>query len=106
MVCGCECPECRDTEACGGCGYAACSVRPRLTSAADFPYGAKGICYFALDGGVVRAVRTTGELRAAVEAGRAGTVKLYAVWPGKYRSDLFVVDDLDAIAARVGLVPA
>ncbi|RSM60067.1 hypothetical protein DMB66_25620 [Actinoplanes sp. ATCC 53533] len=34
----------------------------------------------------------------------AGTSRLFAVWPGDYSSDLFVIDDLDAYARAVGLI--
>jgi hypothetical protein len=35
---------------------------------------------------------------------KVGQSRLFAVWPGNYRSDLFVVDDLDEYARANGLI--
>lgn len=73
---------------------------PRKTSATgNFPYSNPLVCYFALaeDGPVQLHYvkdRKLGLLHAA-----KGEITIYAVWPGRYRSDLFVVDDLAPLAA-------
>ncbi|WP_325041453.1 hypothetical protein [Kribbella sp.] len=36
---------------------------------------------------------------------RSGASRLYAVWPGKYRSDLFLIDDIDEYERAIGLQP-
>jgi hypothetical protein len=76
----------------------------RLASAAPFPYGYPGrVCYLEQTGENVVQCSTRDELRQAVLRARRGESRLLAVWPGEYRSDLFLVDDLDAMAAAVGV---
>lgn len=105
-TCGCTCDQCRHPITnCGGCGAAACDVRPRLTSAApNFPHSwPKAICYFTVTNGNVMTVRTRDEMRAAVKAAQLGLLLIYAVWPGQWRTDLFLVDDVDVLAAELGI---
>lgn len=101
--CGCTCEQCRDTDDCGGCGHAVCDVRPRYSAAAAFPHGWPGyVCYFTVaHDGRVSALRTREEMRAGVRAALADRTTLYAAWPGEHRTDLFLVDDLDVLAARI-----
>lgn len=63
-----------------------------------FPYEAKSTCFISVDGnGTVKQIHHNKmELTAAYERALSKECKLYAVWPGKYSSDLFIVDDLDA----------
>ena len=54
-------------------------------------------------------VGTDGSVRFGRDAGTyaratAGDVRLYAVWPGNWSSDLFVIDDLDEYARAFGIV--
>lgn len=46
------------------------------------------------------------DFSSAAEAYRraaAGEIRLYAVWPGEYSSDLFEIDDLNAFADAFGV---
>jgi hypothetical protein len=76
---------------------------PRSAGAlgADFPYTLETMCYLE--------VSTDGSVRWGTDAGayeraRVGDVRLYAVWPGKWASHLFVIDDLDQYARAFGIV--
>lgn len=70
-----------------------------------FPYSAKTICYILVmqDGTVQQVQHTVGGLTDAYAAAREGKAMLYAVWPGQWRSDLFVIDDLEAFASAIGI---
>ncbi|HEU0132705.1 MAG TPA: hypothetical protein VFQ85_17105 [Mycobacteriales bacterium] len=75
----------------------------RLASQAPFPYVRPGrVCYIEQTGEQVVQITTIGDLREAVGRARAGGSRLLAVWPGEWRSDLFLIDDLDALAANIG----
>ncbi|NLU81079.1 hypothetical protein HCA58_22575 [Micromonospora sp. HNM0581] len=77
--------------------------KPRSAAAAgkDFPYDLPTTCFIEVsnDGSV-----SQGADVQAYERAVAGTSRLFAVWPGNYSSDLFVIDDLDAYARAVGIV--
>jgi hypothetical protein len=64
-----------------------------------FPY--KGIgprsYYTVTPDGVLNQLHAVGELREAIKRAKHGEVALLAVWTGQYNSDLFFIDDLDAI---------
>ena len=97
------------------------ATEPRLTSAnPDFPWNAGTVCFFVLDGDEIQYLRFVGDRRDAVQAAWQSflearrefgpdmdlddvDVKLYAVWPGQYRSDLFRVDDINEMAAAIGV---
>lgn len=70
-----------------------------------FPYAAKPICYLLVmpDGNVRQIQHTKGELAEAYAAASEGKAVLYAVWPGEWRSDLFVIDDLELFADKLGI---
>ena len=46
---------------------------------------------------------TVGEKRSAYINAQAGISKIFAVWPGRWRSDLFIIDDLDAFSEKQSL---
>jgi len=73
-----------------------------------FPYTMPTVCYIFVDNdGVVKQVpHVTDDIRQAYCDVVNGSGTLYAVWPGKYRSDIFIIDDLDAFAVGFGLVPS
>jgi hypothetical protein len=77
---------------------------PRPASEAPFPYGHAGgsVCYMELGPDGLRQCRTRGDLRDAVKRAQAGESEIMAVWPGQYRSDLFIIDDLAALAKAIG----
>jgi hypothetical protein len=76
---------------------------PRSASAAgkDFPYKSPTTCFIevAEDGTV-----TQGGGHEAYERASAGKSRLFAVWPGRWSSDLFVIDDLEEYARAIGIV--
>jgi hypothetical protein len=78
-------------------------MEPRSAAAVgrDFPYTAKTLCYIevAKDGTVSHGVDT-----GTYERARSGESQLFAVWPGSWRSDLFVIDDLGEYARAHGLL--
>jgi len=47
---------------------------------------------------------TQGADTAAYQRALAGESRLFAVWPGNWRSDLFAIDDLDQYARGIGLI--
>lgn len=70
-----------------------------------FPYTSKTVCYIlvTVDGNVVQVQHSAGELQAAYDAVCNKKASLYAVWPGNWRSDLFIIDDMEAFADALGL---
>ena len=46
---------------------------------------------------------TVCEKRSAYINAQAGISKILAVWPGRWRSDLFIIDDLDAFSEKQSL---
>ena len=82
---------------------------PRLTSKnPEFPFGpdepaAKTVCYFTVDGdGAIEWVKDHDiELEEALAAAMKDEVTVFAVWPGQWRSHLFVVDNPETALAEV-----
>lgn len=69
---------------------------PRKTSdTSEFPAHKAGarICYIEVtpDGGVAQ-LRYADELRDGLQRAKSGDSRVYAAWPGQYRTDLFEVD--------------
>ncbi|WP_093500185.1 hypothetical protein [Streptomyces sp. Ag109_O5-10] len=79
------------------------AMEPRSAAAAgkDFPYTLDTTCYIEVheDGRVTQGAGPDAYQRAV-----AGESRLFAVWPGQWRSDLFVIDDLDEFARAHGIV--
>jgi hypothetical protein len=76
-------------------------LRSAKAAGLDFPYTSATTCYIevAADGTVSQGAGAEAYSRA-----KAGASRLFAVWPGQYRSDLFAVDDLDEYARATGLL--
>ncbi len=76
----------------------------------NFPYQAGTICYIEVDkNGNVSQVHHKNKsdlpnVLAAYQRAVNKTSVLYAVWPGNWRSDLFIIDDLDIFAKKFGLI--
>jgi len=70
-----------------------------------FPYGSKLVCYFEVwdDGSIEQISVSKKGLSAAYERAVSGKTKIYAVWSGQWRSDLFIIDDLEIFAESVGI---
>lgn len=66
----------------------------------DFPYDLPTMCYLEVgsDGSVQSPPPDGVDARV-----RSGESRLYAVWPGKYRSDLFLIDDVDDYEKALGI---
>lgn len=80
------------------------AVRPRSAagSGPGFPYHLPSLCYIEVhDGGEV----TCGAGLDAFRRVQAGRSRLYAVWPGQHRSEVYIIDDLAAYARAAGLLP-
>ena len=84
-----------------------CSERKNMRSAKEtgcFPYGSGQVCYMEVSpDGAVTQLSTVGEKRSAYINAQAGISKIFAVWPGRWRSDLFIIDDLDACSEKQSL---
>lgn len=84
-----------------------CSERINMRSAKEtgcFPYSRGQVCYMEVSpDGAVTQLSTVGEKRSAYINAQAGVSKILAVWPGRWRSDLFIIDDLDAFSEKQGL---
>lgn len=67
---------------------------PRTTSSvADFPHKNPRICYIEIgQDGSVSQLRYAAEIREGRARAASGESRLYAAWPGEFRTDLFVVD--------------
>lgn len=62
-----------------------------------FPYRSKVVCYMEVfPDGNIRQLKETNEKLEAYMNANSGRSTIYAVWPGQWRSDLFIVDDLEA----------
>jgi hypothetical protein len=71
----------------------------RTTSETSFPFDWPGrVCYFELNKGNMLWIKTRDETREAVRRALTGKTKIYAAWPGQYRTDLFLVDNVAKMA--------
>ena len=75
-----------------------------------FPYTGSTVCYIEVgkDGEVAQMHHKNKSDRPGVSAAYQRVVRgdstLYAVWPGKWSSDLFLIDDLEAFAKSIELL--
>lgn len=75
----------------------------------NFPYKMSTICYFEVNkDGNVSQIRHKNKsdrsnLLEVYQRAIDKTITLYAVWPGNWSSDLFIIDDLDAFAKEFDL---
>lgn len=67
-----------------------------------FPYDAKTVCCFEVwgDGKIQQVERTKAAMCKSYERVKSGETKMYAVWPGQWRSDLFIIDDVQEWAKK------
>lgn len=74
--------------------------------AENFPYSSGIICYLEVDnsGRVTQLSHNSDSISAAYHDAVDQKARIYAVWPGNYRSDLFEIDDLDAFADAFGVL--
>lgn len=75
----------------------------------NFPYTMSTMCYFEVDKkGQIKKIphKNKCDIKDVLEAFKRadkGTTTLYAVWPGNWSSDLFIIDDLEKFAEKFGL---
>ena len=79
--------------------------QPRSAKANPFPYRGSLVCYLSLDaaGSLTQVGHDFSSAAEAYRRAAAGEIRLYAVWPGEYSSDLFEIDDLNAFADAFGV---
>ncbi|GBF78506.1 hypothetical protein PA598K_07160 [Paenibacillus sp. 598K] len=76
----------------------------------NFPYSSSTVCYFEVDkNGKVSQIYHKNKsdrpkLLEVYQRVNNNATTLYAVWPGKWSSDLFIIDDLDAFAKGFNLI--
>ena len=78
-------------------------------AAENFPYGMSTVCYFEVyHNGEVKRIphKNKSDIPGVIDAIRraeANETQLYAVWPGRWSSDLFIIDDLEEMAESMEL---
>lgn len=77
----------------------------RSAKESPFPYASPLVCYIAVDqtGHAEQVDHDFTSVSQAYHHAADGTLTLYGVWPGKYHSDLFLIDDLNAFADAFGI---
>lgn len=70
-----------------------------------FPYSSKQVCYIEVfpDGQIRQLCNSQEKLDAYFNA-HCGSSKIIAVWPGQWRSDMFIIDDLEAYCEKQKLL--
>ena len=77
--------------------------------AGNFPYRMSTVCYFEVDSdGNVKRIphKNKSDIEHVLEAlkrAEQGMTTIYAVWPGNWSSDLFIIDDLEEFAEKFEL---
>lgn len=75
------------------------------TDSKCFPYGSPRVCFMELSpNGDLKQLSTQQEKVGAYIRASTGKSKIVAVWPGQWRSDLFIIDDLDAFCEHQELL--
>ena len=70
-----------------------------------FPYRSNLICYFEVfHNGFVKQLNDIESRVEALFRAKRSQSTIYAVWPGRTRSDLFIIDDLDAFEKEQDLL--
>lgn len=76
----------------------------RLASESSFPFGWPDIvAYFTIDETGPVKLHTRDQMRAAVRSALKGETTIYAAWPGRFRTDLFLIDNVAELAAAIGV---
>lgn len=71
----------------------------------EFPYDSTLICYIEVfpDGKTRQVFCNQTDIEQAYNRAKKGESQIYAVWPGRYKSDLFIIDDLNKLADAYGI---
>lgn len=81
-------------------------VDPTIRSSIDttFPHcWDRKLCYIEFRDGALSQPAARSEIRDAVRRAYRGESQLYCAWPGQWRTDLFVIDDLEKAAKALGV---
>lgn len=64
----------------------------------EFPYSGKSVCFIEQtpDGKIDQVHTYVDDMRAVYYRVKYEGSKLYAAWPGNWRTDLFEIDDIEA----------
>jgi len=74
-----------------------------LDSTTHFPYKSQTVCYVVVAAdGTVTSPHTVKEKRTMAADLAAGKVRIFAAWPGQYRTDLFELTDAEAMRTALG----
>lgn len=69
-----------------------------------FPYNRRDVCYMEVfPDGTINQLSSDSEKYEAASRAKRNMSAIYAVWPGNWRSDLFVIDDIDAFCEEQNL---
>lgn len=78
----------------------------RLTSDnSDFPWRMQTVCYICIVNNIPKQIGTDITRKDAYQEVLEGNAAIVAVWPGKWRSDAFLVDNIETYAEAFDLVP-
>ncbi len=67
-----------------------------------FPYRSKAVCFMQLSpNGELKQLTDRKEKWDAYYEAKLGNCQIVAVWPGQWRSDLFIIDDLEEFRANL-----
>ena len=71
----------------------------------NFPYSWEAICYIevASNGKITQVECKKSDIENVYNRVKGGGSLLYAVWPGDYNSELFIVDDLNKLVDAYGI---
>ena len=78
------------------------TIRSAKEAGPSFPYSSKRVCYILVknDGSVEQLTHLRGDSDKNLDACKLvedGKAQIYAAWPGQYRSDLFIIDDISKL---------
>lgn len=70
-----------------------------------FPYSSKTVCYIEVfpNGDIHQLVESKDKINAYFNA-KSGESRILAVWPGHWKIDLFIIDDLEAYSNEQNLI--
>ena len=67
-----------------------------------FPYSSQVVCFMELfPNGEIKQLNNDVDKFEAYSNSNQGKSKIVAVWPGKWRSDLFIIDDLESFVDAI-----
>lgn len=80
----------------------ALKMRRTSDTEGNFPYGWPGrVCYMEITSYHIVQLRTRADMREAIYRAQVGQSRIIAAWPGEWRTDVFEIDDINALALAV-----